>query len=82
MTRSPRYSVTLSRAERDALVAMARDGLCALAMKDALKRIIEKPRARQEGDMWLVWCAAVVPSPRATFESAYLAWARRRGWLV
>ena len=32
-------AVTLSVGERDALVAMARDGLRTLAMKDALKRI-------------------------------------------
>ena len=32
-------AVTLSVGERDALVAMARDGMRALAMKDALKRI-------------------------------------------
>jgi len=42
--------------------------------------IIGKPRARKEGGMWLVWCAAVGPSPRATFEAAYIAWAKRRGW--
>lgn len=41
--------------------------------------VIEKPRARYEGGFWLVWDAVVGPSPRATFESAYLAWARRRG---
>lgn len=42
--------------------------------------IIEKPRARLEGGMWLVWCGAVGPSPRVSFEAAYLAWAKRREW--
>ncbi len=44
--------------------------------------IIEKPRARQERGMWLVWCGLVGPSPRSSFEAAYKAWARRRGWLA
>ncbi len=44
--------------------------------------IIQKPRARREGSMWLVWCAAVGPSPRPTLEAAYQAWAWRRGWLA
>lgn len=41
--------------------------------------IIQKPRARKEGGMWLVWCDRIGPSPRKTFEEAYLAWAIRRG---
>ena len=41
--------------------------------------IIQKPRARQEGGQWLVWCDQIGPSPRATFDEAYQAWARRRG---
>ncbi|SUV68327.1 Uncharacterised protein [Bordetella avium] len=41
--------------------------------------IIQKPRARQERGMWLVWCAHIGPSPRATFDEAYRAWATRRG---
>lgn len=41
--------------------------------------IIHKPKARCERGVWLVWCEKVGPSPRATLEAAYAAWARRRG---
>jgi len=44
--------------------------------------IVQKPRARFERGVWLVWCDLIGPSPRATFERAYLAWAARRGVLV
>ncbi|WP_179280545.1 hypothetical protein [Bordetella genomosp. 1] len=42
--------------------------------------IIQKPRARQFGAMWAVWCDLVGPTQRPTLEDAYRAWAQRRGW--
>jgi len=44
--------------------------------------IVQKPRARYESGIWLVWCSRIGPSPRPTFEQAYQAWAYRRGLLA
>jgi len=41
--------------------------------------IVQKPRARFENGVWLVWCSRVGPSPRRTLDEAYRAWAERRG---
>lgn len=40
--------------------------------------VVQKPRARKEGGLWLVWCDIIGPSPRATFDEAFQAWVFRR----